>query len=85
MMAGKKENQENRICPLCGGLMSDGLTTLPSLMEERIVVIKDVPAEICGDCGEAYLSSSVARKVESLLDKVEELQSEMSVIHYHAA
>lgn len=65
--------------------MSDGLTTLSSLTDERIVVIKDVPAEICGDCGEAYIKSSVARKVESLLDKVEELKSEMSVIHYHAA
>ena len=84
-MTGKQENYENKTCPLCGGKMSDGLTNIPLLMDERIVVIKEVPAEVCGDCGEAYLKSSVAAKVESLLDKIADLQSEMSVIHYHAA
>jgi len=32
-----------------------------------------------------YMKSSAVDKIESLLDRLEELQSEMSVVHYEAA
>ena len=82
-MTGKKEKTKR--CPLCGGGMGDGITTMPFLLGERVAVIKNVPAEVCSDCGEAYMESGVVEKVESLLDRLEELQSEMSVIQYEAA
>lgn len=84
-MTGRQEENKVKRCPLCGGEMSDGITTIPFLISEKVVVIKDVPAEICSDCGEAYMKSSVVGKVESVLDKLEELHSEMSVVHYKAA
>lgn len=65
--------------------MGDGITTMPFLVGERVAVIKNVPAEVCSDCGEAYMKSGVVERVESLLDRLEELQSEMSVIQYEAA
>lgn len=65
--------------------MGDGITTMPFLLGERVAVIKNVPAEVCFDCGEAYMESGVVERVESLLDRLEELQSEMSVIQYEAA
>ncbi len=84
-MAGKKGKDKVKRCPLCGGEMREGITTIPFLIGEKVTVIKDVPAEICSDCGEAYMKSSVVDKVESLLDRLEELHSEMSVVHYEAA
>ena len=65
--------------------MRDGITTLSFLMGERVTIIKNVPAEICSDCGEAYMKSHVTGKIEQLLDRIEELHSEMSIIHYKAA
>jgi YgiT-type zinc finger domain-containing protein len=65
--------------------MRDGITTIPFLSGDRVTVIKNVPAEICSDCGEAYMKSSVVDKIESLLDRVEALHPEMSVLHYEAA
>ncbi|TAL23715.1 MAG: type II toxin-antitoxin system MqsA family antitoxin [Nitrospirae bacterium] len=65
--------------------MRDGITTIPFLIGERVAVIKDVPAEICSECGEAYMKSSVVDRIESVLDRLEELHSEMSVVHYEAA
>ncbi len=82
-MIGKEERIKR--CPLCGGEMHDGITTIPFLIGEKVAVIKDVPSEICSDCGEAYMKSSVVDKVESVLDRLEELHSEMSVVHYEAA
>jgi len=84
-MTGKQEKNKIEKCPLCGGEMHHGITTIPFLIGEKVAVIKDVPAEICSDCGEAYMKSSVVGKVESVLDKLEELHSEMSVVHYEAA
>lgn len=84
-MIGEEENHKIKRCPLCGGEMHDGNTALPFLIGDKIIVIKDVPAEICSDCGEAYMKSSVVGKVENLLDRLEELNSEMSVVHYEVA
>jgi len=84
-MAGKEENNKVKKCPLCGGEMHDGTTTTPFFTNDRVIVIKDVPAEVCGDCGEAYMKSSVVDRVEALLDRLEDLHSEVSIVHYEAA
>jgi YgiT-type zinc finger domain-containing protein len=82
-MTGKKENVKR--CPLCGGELQDGVTTIPFLIGEKVAVIRNVPAEICSDCGEACMKSSVVGNIESILDRLEELHFEMSVIQYEAA
>ncbi len=82
-MTGKEER--NKTCPLCGGELHDAVSVIPFFFGERIVVIKDVPAEACSDCGEAYMKSSVAGNVEKLLDTLEGLHAEMSVVHYKVA
>lgn len=84
-MIGKQENNDIKPCPLCGGDMADGVTAIPFFIDEKIIVVKDVPAEICSDCGEACMKSSVVGKIETLLDRLDDLHSEMSVIHYQAA
>ena len=84
-MAGKEEKNKIKRCPLCGGSMTDGITTMPFLIAEKIVVIKNVPSEICSDCGEAYMKSHVVGEIERILDRLEELHSEVSIIYYKAA
>ncbi len=84
-MTGKQEKQKIKRCPLCGGELHDGITTAPFFVREKIIVIKDVPAEICSECGESYMKSSVVDRIETLLDKIEDLHSEMSVVHFKAA
>lgn len=84
-MTGSAEKRMYKRCPLCGGEMKDGTTTIPFMLGERVTVIKNVPAEICSDCGEAYMKSSVVDRIESLLDRVEALHPEMSVLQFEAA
>ncbi|HAM52186.1 MAG TPA: YgiT-type zinc finger domain-containing protein [Nitrospiraceae bacterium] len=84
-MTGEQEKQKNKKCPLCGGELHDGITNAPFFEGEKIVVIKEVPAEICSECGESYVKSSVVDGIERLLDKIEDIDSEMSVVHYKAA
>ena len=84
-MTGEEERERIRRCPLCGGTMTESVTGVPFLMGDRVVVIKSVPAEICSDCGEAYMKSTVVDRVQDLLDRLEELGSEVSIVHYEAA
>jgi YgiT-type zinc finger domain-containing protein len=81
-MTGREGKDKVKRCALCGGDMNDGIATMPFLIAEKIVVIKNVPAEICADCGEAYMKSFVVGNIEKILDRLEELHSEVSIIYY---
>ena len=84
-MIGKEEKEKRKKCPLCGGTMNDGIASVPFLIRAKIIVIKDVPAEICSDCREAYMKSHVVDNVEKCLDSLECLHSEIAIITFKAA
>ena len=51
-------------CTICKtGHTHPGITTVTLQRDNTVVVIRDVPAEICEDCGEYYLSAPIARRV----------------------
>ena len=81
-MTGKEESVKK--CPLCGGRTEDGITNLPFLMGKKTTVIRNVPAEICSDCCEPYMKSSMVSKIEAIPDQLDELESEVSVVRYKA-
>ncbi len=57
-------------CAICHkGQTEEGHITVVLEREKSTFVFKDVPAEICENCGEEYLSSDVNR---ALLKKAEE-------------
>ena len=39
------------ICPLCGGAKRRGSTTFTADLGFGVVVIRNVPASVCGQCG----------------------------------
>ena len=54
-------------CALCkADALAPGLTTVTLQRDPTTVVIKGVPAEVCGACGEYYLSEDVSRAVMAL-------------------
>ena len=70
-------------CPRCGGTLEGGEATIPYVLESgSVVVIKNVPAEICGDCREAYTSGGVTDQIVFMLQRLKGLHSEVSVLAY---
>ena len=66
------------------GETKPGLVTVTLERDECIVVLKKVPAEICDNCGEYYLSDAVT---EQVLDKAELAITkgvELEIIRYAA-
>ncbi len=56
-------------CYECGGKLKHSVTTLHLQKEGKPVFIEEVPVTVCMQCGEEYLSGSVAEKVGEFLDK----------------
>lgn len=54
-------------CDLCGGELTPGKTTLEIWRGEELVVIKDVPADVCRQCHEAYLSARVSAQLDNFV------------------
>ena len=51
-------------CSICKtGETQPGLTVVTLQRGEHTLVIKDVPAEICENCGEYYLSQEIATRL----------------------
>ena len=78
-MIGKQENDRYYFC---GGTLTPGRTTLPFVVGAKVVVIKEVPAEVCTQCNEAIMSSEVAAVVDQLLKQVQRTGFEVSIVPY---
>jgi YgiT-type zinc finger domain-containing protein len=74
--------QENDRCYFCGGELEPSMATIPFMVGPNVVVIRQVPAEMCMQCGEPVMESNVARVVERLLKQVSQLGLEVSVVTY---
>lgn len=78
-MIGELENDR---CYFCNGKLESKPATIPFVKNSNVVVIKNVPAQVCTQCGEAMMDSAIARNVDVLLKQAYRLNSEVSVIGY---
>ena len=57
-------------CVICRhGETAPGAATVTLTREDTTLVVKDVPAQVCGNCGEEYVDSEIT---ERLLEAAEE-------------
>lgn len=49
--------------------MEDGTTILPIERDDEILLITDIPARICSNCGEAYIEEDTSMSVQKLANK----------------
>ncbi|MBP7737519.1 MAG: type II toxin-antitoxin system MqsA family antitoxin [Spirochaetes bacterium] len=72
-------------CMLCkNGETKPGTVTISLNKNETVVVIKDVPADVCVNCGEYYLSSAVAGDILKKAEIAASKGVEVEIIRYVA-
>jgi YgiT-type zinc finger domain-containing protein len=49
---------------------------------DGIIIIKNVPANICRQCGEYYVDTQTALKLENIVDRVKKEKAEMLIISF---
>ena len=48
---------------------------------EGIIIIKNVPANICEQCGEYYLDTKTALKLESIVEDIKKNKAEVFIVN----
>lgn len=72
-------------CVICKqGETHPGETTVTLNRGETTVIMKNVPAEICENCGEYYLSEEVARHVRERAEQAVRNGVEVEILSYAA-
>ncbi len=72
-------------CEICRhGETEPGKVTVTLRRGETIVIIKDVPAEVCTNCGEYYLSEAVTERVFSQAEDAVNRRAEVEILRYAA-
>lgn len=72
-------------CAICKtGEMQPGHVTVTLQRTDTVVIIKEVPAQVCQDCGEYYLDEPVAQRVYAQADDAAQRHAEVEVVQYAA-
>lgn len=72
-------------CPICkSGFMTVGHTSLTFEKNGATVVVKDIPANVCDNCGEAFVPEEIARHVHEVVEAELKKGIEVEVVHYAA-
>ena len=82
---GLQVAEEIMKCAICKtGEVRPGHATVTLQRANTVVVIKDVPARVCQDCGEYYLDEPVAQRVYAQADAAAQRHAEVEVVQYAA-
>ncbi|OLE64440.1 MAG: YgiT-type zinc finger domain-containing protein [Bacteroidetes bacterium 13_1_20CM_4_60_6] len=75
-------SKTSRICPMCGGKKTKGKTTFSADLGSGIVVVREVEATICSQCGEEWIDDATARQLEEIVNdaRARRLQVEVAAM-----
>lgn len=59
-------------CTLCKGKLREGKTEFIVKVGKEVISIKEVPAFVCQECGEAYFSPATSRKIDKVMREFHE-------------
>ena len=72
-------------CTICkNGTTHYGSVTVTLQRGETTVILKNVPADVCDNCGEYYLSSDVAAKVLEKAETAVKSGAEVEILRFAA-
>ncbi len=72
-------------CIICKqGETESGKVTVTLERGETMVIIKQVPAQVCKECGEYYLAEAETRRVMEIAGKAARNNAEVEILRYAA-
>ena len=69
-------------CLFCKSDIEKSFTTYFSELDNCMVIIKNVPCYKCTQCGETVFSGTVVKRIEDILDKIENSITEVAIVNY---
>lgn len=75
-------DRERQQCIFCGGRVKLQSTTYVQNLNGRVVIVRDVPAGVCMQCGERYYSSDTSDAIFDAINEAHAVET-LSVPVYH--
>jgi YgiT-type zinc finger domain-containing protein len=75
-----RELNTNNLCPVCGGRKTAGKTTYSVDLGFGVVVVRNVPATVCSQCGEEWIGAEIAGELERLVDEARQNRRQVEVV-----
>jgi len=72
-------------CFMCNGAINDKTTTFLVDVDNCIVIVKNVPSQVCSQCGETSYTDEVASQLETMVTSAKMALAEISVINYNTS
>ncbi len=69
-------------CFYCKGSIENKLTNFIADLGSTIIIVKDVPSEVCTQCGEVSFSDKVAKRLEQIIEEMKNQNLEIAVTRY---
>jgi YgiT-type zinc finger domain-containing protein len=69
-------------CGICKAEAREQLVTYTEDVKDGVVVIRHVPAHVCGECGNTWYSGSVAARIEAIVAQAAAVRTEVAVVNY---
>jgi YgiT-type zinc finger domain-containing protein len=64
--------KDENACPLCGGKKKPGKTTFTVELGFGVVVVREVPATVCSQCGADWIADAIAARLEEIVNEARE-------------
>lgn len=69
-------------CFMCKGKLENKQTTFMVDLGNCIVIVKNVPSQVCSQCGEVSYSDQVAKQLEKIVNVMRTSITEIAVINF---
>lgn len=73
---------KEELCPVCGGIKEEATTILTVDYKEGVVVVREVPAMVCMQCGEEWISDKTASRLEEIVALAKKQRQEVFVSRF---
>jgi len=67
---------------MCKGHLNNKRTTFMVDIGNCIIIVKNVPSQVCGQCGEVSYSNDVTKQLEGVVNSLRQSITEIAVINY---
>lgn len=78
-MKNTRTNDES-LCPLCGGRKQQATVTYTVDTGQGIVVVRNVKAKVCAQCGEEWIDNETAGRLQKIVEEAREKQHQVEVL-----
>ena len=65
-MTSKQKSSLSK-CPLCAGKLENKRITHPQQFEGKVIILENVPAQVCNQCGEILLTPAIVEHLQELV------------------